>query len=114
MAKDSKSAEALPGAVRRSLKALGQDISVARRRRRLSQRLMAEKMLVNVETLQRLEKGDPKVGLGIVASALLVLGMTRRLEQLAAPADDTVGQGETIRALGKRARPPRPDPDLDF
>ena len=69
--------------------------------------------MVNVETVQRLEKGDPGVSIGIVASALFVLGLVRRLGDLAAPASDRVGEDEAIRALPRRVCAPI-DPDLDF
>lgn len=110
----SAATSSLPSAAVQALKSLGRDIAVARRRRKLPQRLLAEKMMVNVETVQRLERGDPTVGLGIVASALFVFGLVRRLGDLAAPATDAVGEGEAIRALPRRVRRPANDPDLDF
>lgn len=113
MTKASPAHLALPPAAAKALAALGRDIAVARRRRRLPQRLMAEKMMVNVETLQRLERGDPKVGIGIVASALFVLGLIRRLEDLVPPASDVQGEAEALRRLPRRVRAPAA-PDLDF
>lgn len=105
---------ALPAAVAQGLQALGRDIGIARRRRKLTQQLLADRMLVNVGTVQRLERGDPAMGIGIVASALFVLGLGGRLGALAAPATDSVGEGEAIRALPRRVRRPAADPDLDF
>ena len=49
---------------------------------------MAERMMVNLKTVQRMEKGDPAVGIGIVATALWVLGLHRRLGDLVAPETD--------------------------
>ncbi len=86
---------------------------MARRRRRISQQLLADRMLVNRETGMRLERGDPAVSLGVVASALFVLGMTGRLAQLAAPERDVVGLSEDLRRLPRRVHAPRDD-DLDF
>jgi len=43
---------------------------------------MAERMMVNLKTVQRMEKGDPAVGIGIAATALWVLGLHRRLGDL--------------------------------
>lgn len=74
---------------------------------------MAERMLVSRQTLQRLEAGDPAVGLGVLASALFVLGLTQRLEALAAPDTDLIGMGEQLARLPKHAHAPA-DPDLDF
>jgi len=105
---------ALPPVALQALQALGRDLAVARKRRRLPQALLAERMLVNVETVQRLERGDPTVSIGIVASALFVFGLGRRLADLAAPASDRVGEGEAIHALPRRVRHPGDEPDLDF
>lgn len=75
---------------------------------------MAERMLVSVQTLQRLEAGDPTVGLATLASALFVLGMTARLEALVAPETDKVGTSEEIGRLPHSIRTPRRDDPLDF
>ena len=82
MSRASKAASGLPPQSQRAIAQLGKDISIARRRRKMPQRLMAERMLVSVQTLQRLEAGDPTVGLAVLASALHVLGMTQRLESV--------------------------------
>lgn len=75
---------------------------------------MADRMLVSLQTLQRLEAGDPSVGISVLASALFVLGMTQRLETLVAPETDTVGMREELSRLPKYAHPARSKPDLDF
>jgi transcriptional regulator with XRE-family HTH domain len=92
---------------------VGADIATARRRRKLPQRLMAARMLVSIQTLQRLEAGDPTVGLAVLASALFVLGMTQRLERLLAPDTDQVGMREDMARLPRNVHAPRPD-ELDF
>ena len=114
MSKSSKATRSLPTIAARVAPALGNDIAVARKRRRLSQKLMAEKMMVNVETLRRLERGDPAIAIGIVAAALWTLGMSERLERLVAPETDLVGQNEEIRRLPKSVRSPESSSDLDF
>jgi hypothetical protein len=45
-------------------------------------------MGVSVPTLQRLEAGDPAVGIGIVATALWLIRRDGELGQLAAPEHD--------------------------
>ena len=111
----SKSKTALPQPVRRALRKLGMDISVARRRRDISTLLMAERAFINRNTLAKVEKGEPGVSLGIYASVLFVLGMTDRLADLADPARDPLGQDLEEGHLPKRVRSPRPkaigDPD---
>lgn len=92
---------------------LGKDIAIARRRRKLPQRLMAERMLVSIQTLQRLEAGDPTVGLAVLASALHVLGLTPRLAELVAPDSDRAGISEDLSRLPKTTHAAGDD-ELDF
>ena len=113
MPRASGAKDRLPVPSRGALKQLGSDLATARRRRRIPQALMAERMLVSRQTLQRLEAGDPAVGLGVLASALFVLGMTQRLHALASPESDHVGMSEQLARLPKHAHAPA-DPDLDF
>lgn len=113
MARTSASKTALPSPGRRALQALGRDIAVARKRRRIPQQLLADRMLVSRQTVQRLEAGDPAVSLGILASALFVLGFTQRLETLLAPESDAMGISEDLARLPRRTRAPSDD-DLDF
>lgn len=114
MPRASRAASSLPPQSRRAIARLGDDIATARRRRRIPQRLMAERMLVSVQTLQRLEAGDPTVGLAVLAGALFVLGMTQRLETLVAPESDAVGTAEEILRLPRNVHTPRDDEALDF
>ncbi len=113
MTRTSASKTSLPASGRRALKALGHDIAVARKRRRIPQQLLADRMLVTRQTVQRLEAGDPTVSLGVLASALFVLGFTPRLEVLLAPESDAMGIGEDLARLPQRTHAPASD-DLDF
>jgi transcriptional regulator with XRE-family HTH domain len=90
--------------VRRALKKLGQDISAARRRRRLSMALMAERAFISRNTLARVEKGDAGVSMGIYASVLFVLGMSDRLGDLADAASDQIGLSLEEERLPRRIR----------
>ena len=115
MAKSSLAHRALPVSAAKAIEALARDISTARKRRRIPQRLLAQRMMVSLDTLQRLEGGDPGVSLRVVATALWALGLVDRLGALASPDQDTVGKTEELKRLPKRARAPRtPKPDLDF
>jgi transcriptional regulator with XRE-family HTH domain len=104
MSKASRSYRALPAITADRLQKLGRDIAVARKRRHLSMRDMAARMMVNLKTLQRLEKGDPTVGIGIVAGALWILGLDRRLGDLVAPESDVTGLQEDIKNLPRDFR----------
>ena len=113
MPRASRVASGLPPHSQRAIAQLGKDIALARRRRKLPQRLMAERMLVSVQTLQRLEAGDPTVGLAVLASALHVFGMTARLADLAAPDTDRAGISEDLARLPKTTHA-SDDAALDF
>ncbi|HVQ05947.1 MAG TPA: XRE family transcriptional regulator, partial [Burkholderiaceae bacterium] len=53
-----------------------------------SLRSWAQRLGVTVPTLQRLEAGDPSVGIGIVATALWLIQRDGELRNLAAPEHD--------------------------
>jgi len=77
---------ALPLPVQRTLRKLGSDVAAARKRRRITMQLMAERAATTRQTIARLERGDPGVSLGIYVTALFVLGLS---DKLAAVADAT-------------------------
>ncbi len=65
---------------------------------------MAERAVISRTTLNKVEKGDPNVSLGIYATVLFVLGLTDRVGDLADPRHDTVGQDLEDELLPKRIR----------
>ena len=115
MAKASRATHALPAPVLKAIEIIGKDIATARIRRRIPQRLLAQRTMVTAQTIQRLEHGDPGVSIGVVATALWVLGMIDHLSEIASPARDVVGTTEDMRRHPRRVRAPRPSKsDLDF
>ena len=102
--KASRSIAGLPPSVRRILTKLGQDISAARRRRRLSMELMAQRAFISRNTVARVEKGDPGVSMGIYATVLFVLGMVDRVGNLADPSADRLGLTLEEERLPRRVR----------
>lgn len=86
------------------LRKLGADVSEARRRRRIPMALMAERAMISRATLHRIERGDPGVALGNYARVLFVLGLEKRLLQLADPGEDVVGLDLEAERLPKRIR----------
>lgn len=67
--------DVLPPSIRRSLTKFGSDIAVARRKRKLTVAMMAERLAVSKGTYLRVEKGNPSVSLGVYAMALFALGL---------------------------------------
>jgi transcriptional regulator with XRE-family HTH domain len=95
----------LPAA--RALHKLGRDLALARRRRGISTSDMASRLFVSRDTLWRLERGDPTVALGTLATAAFVLQLHDRLANLAAPEDDELALNLDERRLPQRIRRPR-------
>jgi transcriptional regulator with XRE-family HTH domain len=108
--KSSAAMAGLPVAVRRELTRLGRDLSAARRRRRLTTALVAERAFVSRNTITRVERGDAGVSIGIYATVLFVLGMAGRLGAVAASNEDEIGLGLEIERLPKRVRAARHEP----
>lgn len=99
-----------PAAVKRALRKLGTDIHEARRRRRLPMSVVAERAFTSRSTLQRIEKGDPAVSIGIYAAVLQALGLLGGLTDAADLTRDSAGQALMIAELPSRARPRRATP----
>lgn len=82
---------ALPRAARRALAKLGEDISVARKKRRISTVSMAERAFVSRSTYAKMEKGDPTVSMGAYATVLAILGLVDGVGELADRSSDSLG-----------------------
>ncbi len=91
-------------AVRKALAKLGGDIRDARRRRRLTMAVVADRAFTSRATLQRIEQGDPAVSVGIYAAVLHSMGLLEGLGKLADPSVDSVGQAMADEALPRRVR----------
>jgi hypothetical protein len=96
----------LPAA--QALRKLGRDLALARRKRGIPTTDMATRLFVSRDTLWRLERGDPTVALGTLATATFVLQLHDRLANLAAPASDELALSLDERRLPQRIRRPRP------
>lgn len=113
--KKRKKANTLPIPVNRALRKLGQDLSDARRRRRIPVALMAERAAINRMTLYKIERGEPGVSMGSYATVLFVLGLIEPLSGMADAKNDPVGLALEEERLPKRihtarrnAPPPEP------
>lgn len=95
----------LPPVVLKSLTQLGEHLALARVRRKESQRTWARRLGVSVPTLIRLERGDPGLGIGIVATGLWLMGRVDALGEIAAPATDLGALERDVReAVNRRKR----------
>jgi transcriptional regulator with XRE-family HTH domain len=94
----------MPPAAEQALRTLGENLAIARVRRKESQRTWARRVGCSVPTLIRLERGDPGVGMGIYATALWLIGRVAALPELAAPGTDRGALENDVReALKRRA-----------
>ena len=106
----SRRSARLPLPVRRVLRKLGGDIRNGRLRRRISTKIMAERASISRTTLNKVEKGEPGVSLGIYATVLFVLGLHDRLAELADIRTDAVGlelEEENLPQRIRHSRKPR-------
>lgn len=101
-----KSPVNLPVPAIKALHKLGQDINDARRRRRISISLMAQRAGVSRTTIGKIEKGDPTTSIGGYASVLFVLGMINHLSNLVDSVHDLVGRRLEDENLPQRIRVP--------
>lgn len=103
----------LPFPVKRALIKLGQDIRNARKRRRIQIELMAERAMVARSTINKIEKGDPGVSMGVYATVLFILGMLDRLSDIADISYDKVGLDLEDETLPQRIRYTKIKPNIE-
>jgi transcriptional regulator with XRE-family HTH domain len=97
----------LPIPVISALRKLGQDINDARRRRRITAQLMAQRAGLSRSTIGKIEKGDPTTSMGSYGSVLFVLGMEKRLSDLVDSMHDLIGRRLEDENLPQRVRLPQ-------
>jgi len=103
MPKSSAVALSLPPIAVSALGQLGENLAIARKRRKESQRSWATRIGVSVPTLSRMEKGDASVSMGVYASALWLMGRVQALPEVAAAAADLGALEQDIRIARSRA-----------
>jgi len=70
--------------------------------------IVADRAATSRSTLTRIERGDPAVGIGIVAAVLQALGLVDGLADLADAAQDKIGLDLSRDSLPKRSGSRRP------
>ena len=88
------------------LEQMGEQIKLARLRRRLSTELVAERAGISRATLWNVEKGSPSVAIGIYASVLHALGNMDK-DFLLVAKDDELGRTLQDLELPVRRRAPK-------
>jgi len=88
----------------RAIRKLGSDLSLARRRRHISQASLAERMGASLSTIRRMENGDMRIPIHFIARALHVFGEIDALERLLDTPNDNIGLTLLDEQLPKRIR----------
>lgn len=102
MPRTPQALQTLPPATAKALRGFGENLAIARVRRRESQRNWAKRLGISVPTLIRMERGDPGVSIGIYATALWLMGRVASLPELAAPAEDKGALENEVRGAVRR------------
>lgn len=89
----------------RILEAVGEQIKLARLRRKFSSGLVAERSGISRNTLTALEQGKPGVSIGHLISVLKALGLENDFLKLAR--DDQLGRKLQDAQLSTKARAPK-------
>ncbi len=76
--------------IKKTLETFGENIRLARLRRKLSAEQVAERANISRKTLWSVETGSPGVAIGTYAKVLFIMGLEKDLLKVAA--DDTLGR----------------------
>lgn len=87
------------------LRTLGENLRLARLRRKISAQQVAERANISRSTLWMMEKGSPAVALGAYCQVLFVLGLESDLLKVAG--DDPLGKKLQDLALTVKSRAPK-------
>jgi hypothetical protein len=104
MTRVADSIASLPSSVQVSLGVLGEQLRVGRKRRKESLRSWALRMNVSVPTLAAMEKGDPRVSMGVYATALWLMDRDDALRDLAAPEDDAQALAQEVLLIQNKGK----------
>lgn len=95
--------------VQKILEQLGENIKLARLRRKLSAAQIAERADISRSTLWQIEKGTPSVTIGAYIQVLFVLGLEKDMLQVAS--DDVLGRKLQDAQLQVKERAPKKTKD---
>jgi len=91
--------------VQKSLVELGENIKLARLRRKFSAEQVAERANISRPTLLSIEKGLPSVSIGAIVNVLFVLGLEKDIMEVAK--DDKLGRRLQDASLIVKERAPK-------
>lgn len=86
------------------LQRVGENIRIARVRRRITIKELANRVHVDERTISRMEKGDPSINFKNLVTVLIVLNIADDVAELAHPDHDEIGKALEIQKYPKRVR----------
>ncbi|MCD6150991.1 MAG: XRE family transcriptional regulator [Deltaproteobacteria bacterium] len=104
MTRTSKISQSPPAAVEDILKRLGSNIRTARLRRKLSMQELANRIGISRYVMADVENGKPNTSIAAYMGALWVLGLHKKVREVADPDGDEEGK------ILERARSPKTAP----
>jgi transcriptional regulator with XRE-family HTH domain len=93
-----------PFAVRDGAQRLGERLSMARKRRRLTLRELASKAGISYDTARAVEAGNLQTGMGAYLAVLWAMGLESEIQAFANPERDEEGKQLELARLPKRVR----------
>jgi len=103
-----------PAAVEAAARTLGMRIRLARTRRRIPLRHLAERAGVNHKTAAAVESGNLLTGIGAYLALIWALGLEREMASFLDPDHDAEGKQLELARTPKRARGKKGSMDADF
>lgn len=97
-----------------ALKLLGKSIRAARIERRMTSVELAERIGISRASLHRIEKGDPRSGIGPAFEAAMIVGVPLFETEPSRLAGDLARAGEKLALLPKKVRPQKIAVDDEF
>ena len=94
----------LSAPVARAIEKIGADLSLARRRRQLSQASVAVRIGASTMTVRRMEQGAPRIALQYLARALHLFAELERLNTLLDSSHNSLGLSLMDEKLPQRVR----------
>ena len=86
------------------LQRVGENIKIARVRRRITIKELANRVHVDERTISRMEKGDRSISFKNLVTVLISLNIADSIAELAHPDHDEVGKALDIQKYPKRVR----------
>jgi transcriptional regulator with XRE-family HTH domain len=86
------------------LKIVGENIKLARIRRKMTQDELANRIHVDKRTISRMEQGDPSINFKNLLTVLITFGIEDSAYELASPDKDEVGKSLELLKQPKRVR----------